>query len=296
MCGVVPKMRIRVRWLAFVAAVIAATLIPLVPPMPVPSARAQLFGISEDQEIKLGRQVEAEVEKKYGFVHDPALTQYVANIGLRLAKVSERPNLPWTYHIVRDPSVNAFAVLGGFVFVTRGLLRFVKSEDELGFVLGHETTHIAHRHAVDLAQRDMELQFGAILLTQLVFGGNLTAYQISQVARGLIDAKYSREKEFEADHYGVIFARKAGFDPTASVAFFERLGRLEKGQGGVGSAFASHPPTPDRIKAVKTELKQMGYQIAGPADTPAPPAPVSQPRKPLPSETAPAPPASYRDR
>jgi beta-barrel assembly-enhancing protease len=281
------KMRMRIRLLGLVSAVIAVTLIAVVPPLP--PAHAQLFGLSEQEEIRLGRQVEAEVEKKYGFVNDPALTQRVTTIGLRLAKVSERPNLPWTYHIVRDGNVNAFAVLGGFIFVTRGLLSVVTSDDELGFVIAHETTHIAHRHAVELAQRDMELQFGAILVTQLLFGGSLTAYQLSQIARGLIDAKYSREKEFEADHYGVIYTRKVGFDPMASLTFFERLRQLELkrgGQSGLGSAFASHPPIPDRIKAVKTELRQMGYQVPGPVDAApsASPPPAAPPAK-MPSST-----------
>lgn len=287
-------MRMRTRMLALVSVVIAVTLVAVVPPMP--PAHAQLFGLSEQEEIRLGRQVEAQVEKKYGFVNDPALTQRVTNIGLRLAKVSERPNLPWTYHIVRDGSVNAFAVLGGFVFVTRGLLRVVNADDELGFVIGHETTHIAHRHAVELAQRDMELQFGAILVTQLFFGGSLTAYQLSQIARGLIDAKYSREKEFEADHYGVIFARRAGFNPMASVTFFERLQQLEQQRGGgqsaLGSAFASHPPTAERIKAVKTELRQMGYEVPGPVDAPvsASPPPAAPPAR-TPSSAQGSPPA-----
>lgn len=114
---------------------------------------------------------------------DPAPTHHVTEIGLRLAQVSERPHLPWTYHVVRDPNVNAFAVLGGYIFVTRPLLRFVKSEDELAFVLGHETTHIAHRHAVDLVQKDMQLQFGALLITQLLFNGSFPAYAATQVAR-----------------------------------------------------------------------------------------------------------------
>jgi len=233
---------------------------------PHPSvANAQLFAVSEADEIKIGHQVEAEVAKKYGFVNDPAKTRYVREIALKLAHVSERPNLPWTYHIVQDASVNAFAAPGGFVFVTKGLLPFVKSRDELAFVLGHETTHIAHRHAVDLAQKQMEMQFGAILISQLLFGGSMTAYQLSQIASGLLGAKYSRDKEYEADHYGVIFAKKAGFDPRASVSFFERLRGLEQKQGAIGTAFASHPPTPDRIKAVRNELRQMGYRIAASA-------------------------------
>ncbi len=258
---------------------LAVTMVPLVPPMP--SAQAQLFGLSEQEEIRIGRQVEAEMAKTYGFVNDPERTRYVASIGSRLAHVSERPNLPWTYHIVDDKSVNAIAAPGGFVFVTKGLLSFVKSEDELGFVLGHETTHIAHRHAVELAERQMELQLGAVLLTQILFGGSMTAYQLSRVASAMLVASYSREKEYEADHYGVIYAKQVGFDPRASVSLFERLQGLERRQGGgLGTAFASHPPTPDRIKAVRNELRQMGYQVAGPADTPASSAPAQAPAPP----------------
>jgi beta-barrel assembly-enhancing protease len=274
---------------------LAVTMVVLIPPMP--SAQAQLFGLSEQEEIRLGRQVEAEFAKTYGFVNDPEKTRYVASVGLRLARVSERPNLPWTYHIVDDKSVNAVAAPGGYVFVTKGLMSFVKSEDELGFVLGHETTHIAHRHVVELAQRQMEVQLGAVLVTQILFGGSLTAYQLSRVAGAMMVASYSREKEYEADHYGVIFAKRAGWDPRASVSFFERLRGLEGRQGGLGSAFASHPPTTDRIKAVRIELRQMGYQVAG-EDTSGSPAPA-QPPVPQPAATpsfAPQPPSAPTSR
>ena len=277
----------RIKYLTLAAVLAFATSVPFAGR--VPAAHAQLFGMSEQQEIRIGREVESQLAIKPGFVHDPAQTKYVAHIALQLARVSERPDLPWTYHILNDSQVNALAAPGGFVFVTSGLLRFVKSDDELAFVLGHETTHIAHRHAVDLAQRQMELQLGAVLITQVLFGGNLTAYQLSQVAGALIGAQYSRDKEYEADHFGVIFARKAGFDPTASLAFFERLQALEQKQGALGSVFASHPPTPDRIKAVHDELRQMGYQVAGPIP---PASPSSDAPRPVTTGPAALPPAS----
>lgn len=278
-------MRIRTVLGAVLAVVVAAMLLSA---PQVPAAHAQLFGISEQQEIQIGREVERQLARKPGFVDDPALTQSVARIGLSLAKVSERPGLPWTYHILRDTQVNALAAPGGFIFVTQGLLRFVQSESELAFVLGHETTHVAHRHAVELAQRDMELQFGAVLLTQLVFGGSITAFQLAQIGRALLDAKYSREKEMEADHFGVIYAQRAGYDPTASLLFFERLQKQEKQQPALLHAFEDHPDTPARIAALCTELTQMGYRVAcsvppapaPPSASPAPPRPALRPSSP----------------
>jgi beta-barrel assembly-enhancing protease len=278
---------IRSRWLMPLAGIVTAAMVTALPPMP--GARAQLFGMSEQQEIALGRQVEVEVSRNPGFVDDPERTRYVSGIAIRLAKVSERPDLPWTYHIVRDASVNAFAAPGGFIFVNRGLLAFVKSGNELAFVLGHETVHVAHRHAVKLAQRNMEVQFGAILLTQLVFGGSWTAYQLSQIATSLVGAKFSRDDESEADHYGVIYAQKAGFDPTASLIFFERLQRLEKTQpSALAHAFEDHPDTPARIKALRSELESMGYRVGRLVDQPLVAA-QGPPQRSAPSSRTPAP-------
>ncbi|HEV2440747.1 MAG TPA: M48 family metalloprotease [bacterium] len=255
---------------------------------PTPAANAALFSVSEQQEIQIGREVEQQLAQKPGFVDDPGLTANLSEIGHRLAAVSERPKLPWTYHILRDSSVNAIAAPGGFIFATRGLFGFVKSQDELGFVIGHETTHVAHRHAVDLAQKDMELQFGAVILSQVLFGGSLAASVLSQIGRQMIDAKYSRDKEFEADHYGVIYARKAGFDPTQSIVFFDRLRTQEKAQPGLTRAFENHPDTPARIAAVCTELTGMGYHIT----CPVAPAPAARPTPPGPAGSSPAQPSS----
>jgi beta-barrel assembly-enhancing protease len=278
---------------SLVLAVVCACAVSFPLAGPLPAAHAQLFGISEEEEIRIGREVESQLARKPGFVHDAAESARVTKIALHLAHVSERPNLPWTYHILNDSQVNALAAPGGFIFVTSGLLRFVKSDDELAFVLGHETTHVAHRHAVDLAQKDMELQLGALLISQLLFGGNMTASQLAQLGRALINAKYSREKEAEADHFGVIFAKKAGFDPTASVAFMERLAKTETGGSGL-PWLASHPDTPSRVAALREELRQMGYQVSGPASStslspgsPTPPSPAEPPPAAPPPAAAP---------
>jgi predicted Zn-dependent protease len=283
------------RHIAIAALVVAFVITGAFPAAgPVPAAHAGLFTISEQQEIQIGREIERQLAEKPGFVTDPVLTQNLTGIGRRLAAVSERPNLPWTYHVLRDAGVNALAAPGGFIFATRGLLGFVKSQDELAFVIGHETTHVAHRHAVDLAQKDMEVQFGALLVTQVLFGGGYTAYMLSQVGRNLIDAKFSRDKEAEADHFGVIYARKAGFDPTKSIAFFDRLRTQEKSQPGLAKAFESHPDTPARIRALCVELTGMGYRIAcpvtsGTAVDPAAPAPgAATTTPPQPADPAPA--------
>jgi predicted Zn-dependent protease len=216
--------------------------------------------MTEQHEILLGQRVEAQFERYYDT--DPEANQRVAGIGLRLAAVSERPDLPWRYHIVQHPSVNAFAIPGGAILVTTGLLNVVNSDDELAFVLGHETTHIAHRHTVSLIERDAALQLGFLVLTQIVLHGNAAAYQLSQITRVLLDAKYSRDQEAEADQYGVIFAQRAGFDPTAALSFFERLQQSENGRRG--GPLANHPPTADRIKAVSSELREMGYTVDSP--------------------------------
>ncbi|HET7263568.1 MAG TPA: M48 family metalloprotease [bacterium] len=264
----------RIAIAALAAAVGAAGAFPVAGPMP--AANAALFSVSEQQEIQIGREVERQLRAKPGFVDDPGLTRNLSELGHKLAAVSERPNLPWTYHILKDTSVNAIAAPGGYVFATRGLFGFVKSQDELAFVIGHETTHVAHRHAVDLAQKDMELQFGALIVTQVLFGGGYPAYILSQIGRNMIDAKFSRDKESEADHYGVIYARKAGYDPTQSIAFFERLQAQEKTQPGLARAFEDHPETPARIGALCTELDGMGYHITCPVK----PAPAVRPGTP----------------
>ena len=113
------------------------------------TGRRQLILMSEAEEIQLGRQSDAEVRQQMGVYQDAALQRYVDRVGQRLARSSHRPNLPWTFTVVDEPAVNAFALPGGFIYLTRGILPFLRDEAELAAVLGHEIGHVDARHSAE---------------------------------------------------------------------------------------------------------------------------------------------------
>src|SRR3954453_9163422 len=138
-----------------VAPISALTLVAGLAVVPAGCARNPVTGknelslVSESQEIEMGRQSAEQVAQSIGYYEDPAVQAYVSQIGMKMAKASERPNLPWEFHVVNDASVNAFALPGGFIYVTRGLLTSINDEAELATVMGHEIGHVTHRHSVE---------------------------------------------------------------------------------------------------------------------------------------------------
>ena len=124
------------------------------------TGQRQLSFISEAQEVQLGRQAAVEAQQSIGLVQNPELQEYVSRIGLALAAKSERPELPWQFQVVDDPSPNAFALPGGFIFVTRGMLTLMTSEAELASVLGHEIGHVTARHSVNQISKQQLAQIG----------------------------------------------------------------------------------------------------------------------------------------
>ncbi len=225
----------------------------------VPVAPVSAALISTQQEIEIGRQAAAEIEGEFGIVTDPALNQYVTNVGLRVAAVSERRELPWTFKILNENEVNAISLPGGFIYVTRGMLSFLRSRDELAFVLAHEIGHVAKRHHVQIIERNF---FSSIVLS-LIFGRDATAAQIANFARFLMTRGFSREAEFEADRVGVSYAHRARFDAAAGLAFMERLRAAEgRDPSNFEVLFRTHPALADRIVRVRQQLRGLGYQVA----------------------------------
>src|SRR5205814_9316931 len=166
------------------------------------TGKRQLALMSEAQEIAAGQQNDAEVRRDMGVYEDRALQEYVSGIGMRLAAISERPNLPWHFTVVDVPAVNAFALPGGYIYITRGILPFLDDESQLAGVLGHEIGHVTARHAVEQYSKATGAQLGLILGSIFVPGGAQLG-QAAQTGLGLLFLKNSRDDEAQADRLGV---------------------------------------------------------------------------------------------
>lgn len=225
----------------------------------IPATPALAAIISTQQEIEIGREAAREIEQEFGVIDNPALNRYVSNIGLRVAAVSDRKELPWTFKILNVSEVNAISLPGGFIYITRGMLSFLRSEDELAFVLAHEVGHVSKRHHVQLIERNF---FFSIVMS-LLFGRDPTAAQVANFTRFLVTRGFSREFEFEADRLGVEYTHRADFNAAAGLTFMERL-RAAQGRdpSQFEVLFRTHPALADRIVRVRAQLRGLGYRVS----------------------------------
>jgi len=216
------------------------------------SGGPELMLLSESEEIQLGKQTDVQVRKQYGVYEDHKLNAYLSDLCQRLAKVSHRPNLPYKFEIVDASAVNAFAVPGGYVYFTRGILAHLNSEAELAGVMGHEIGHITARHSAQQYSRGQLAQFGLVVgglfLPDLVSGA-------AQMGVGMLFLRFSRDNERQADELGVAYASRAGYDANELAAFFETLERMNPGsdRSGLPGWFSTHPSPEDRVVAVRRE-------------------------------------------
>jgi beta-barrel assembly-enhancing protease len=212
---------------------------------------------SLEKEIALGKQLAQQVERQSKLVNDPVVSEYVNRVGQNLVRNSDA-KVPFTIKVLEDPTVNAFALPGGFFFVQSGLILKADTEAELAGVMAHEIAHVAARHGTRQATRGEIAQLATI---PLIFMGGAAAYGIYQAAGLLVPMSFlhfSREFEAEADYLGIQYMYKSGYDPTAFVDFFEKVETLEKRKPGtVSKLFASHPPTESRIVKSQKEIADL---------------------------------------
>jgi predicted Zn-dependent protease len=217
------------------------------------TGQRQLMLMSEQQEIQLGRDNDQEVRKQMGLYKDPEIQRYVNDVGQRLARASHRPNLPWTFAVVDSPAVNAFALPGGYIYITRGIMPFLRDEAELAAVLGHEVGHVDARHSASAYSKQQA--FGGALAVAGVFAPRTQPLQgLAGAALGVLFLKYTRENELEADRLGTGYASTAGWDPGAMPNLLTTLGRLDEASGsskGVPNWLLTHPQAADRVTLVQ---------------------------------------------
>ena len=215
------------------------------------TGKRELSFISEAQEIQMGREAAQGALKQVGEVAKPNAQALVRTMGTQIAAKSERPNLPWEFHLLDDAAVNAFAIPGGFIFVTRGLMTHLNSEAELAQVIGHEIGHVTAKHSVNAMSKQMAAQIGLV-------AGSILSDRVAQLGdflgagAGLLFLKFGRDDEIEADALGFRYALEQRYDPREAEKVFRTLARLKGEQGARVPEWAStHPDPGNRVQTAQ---------------------------------------------
>ena len=240
------------------------------------SGNKRVYGYSWQQELKIGQEADGEIINQYGLYNDDELTAYVEELGQELLEVShfnredtpsEYRNTPFTFRVLNSPVVNAFALPGGYVYVTRGLLSHLENEAQLAVVLGHEIGHVAARHA---SQRAAEQQLGQVAIIGGAIAGESLGLdggqilQLSSTTAQLMFLSYSRDDERESDRLGVEYSAMEGYEAAEGGEFFTSLKRIsEKAGNSIPSHLSSHPDPGEReqnIPEMAAEWAEKGYE------------------------------------
>lgn len=219
--------------------------------------------VSESQEIQMGQQYAQQVIRSMGVYDDKKVQDYVTRLGMTIATRSERPNLPWAFYVMDDPTVNAFALPGGSIFITRGILTHMNDEAELVGVLGHEIGHVTARHSVAQMTRQQIAQVGLGV-------GSILSSQVAQYAGiasqglGVLFLKYGRDAESQSDLLGFKYMVREGYDPHGMAAMFTTLQRVSRLEGGgdIPEWESTHPDPGNRIEATMKRLDTLSVPMS----------------------------------
>jgi predicted Zn-dependent protease len=244
---------------ALVALLVAALLVGVLPSAPARAGAAPappISGPALDREIQMGRQGAQQIEQRFKVVTDNAVTDRVARIGAVVAAQSQRPNLPYSFKVVEVPEPNAVALPGGFVYVTQGLLAFVRSDHELAAVLAHEVAHAALGHGLEMQRRANRALFITLLVAIFTRDPNLVGG--AQILGGAVMSGYTRDLEREADLMSINYLARTPYSPVGILTLLERLHRTEQLSGVPPrdeNAMADHPRTSERVQYVAEALR-----------------------------------------
>ena len=242
------------------------------------TGQAERSVMSEQAELSEGAKAHQQVLQEYGVVRDPRLQAYVNNLGQRLAKLSHRNQLQWHFTVLDSPEINAFALPGGYVYVTRGIMAYLQNEAELAGVIGHEIGHVTARHGAQRATRQQDAGLGvlaasvlgAVLESQGISGAGRLASDVSQTAAAGYVASYGRDQELQADQLGAEYLSRTAYDPRNLVNVIGALKAQEqfaadqaraagRAAPAQGSWLASHPSNDQRLQ----QITQLSSQYKG---------------------------------
>lgn len=226
------------------------------------TGKQQVNFFSEAEEIEMGRQADEEIVAQVGLYDDPELQAYVEELGQELAAKSERPSLPWSFKVLDDPAVNAFALPGGYVYVTRGIMSHLESEAELATVIGHEIGHVTARHGVNQMSKQI-LAMAGVGIAAVVAGVDEEWAGVAALGMGLLFLKHGRDDERQADELGLRYSQRVGFDLRESSQVFDLLDRVSQveGAGRLPNWLATHPDPGAR--RVRVQEKVAALEASG---------------------------------
>jgi predicted Zn-dependent protease len=221
------------------------------------TGRSQLNLVSPAQEIQMGAQAYQETLKKAKLSTDPSVNALVTRVGRRIAAATGRNDLPWEFKVIDDPrTVNAFALPGGKVAVYTGILPMTRDEVGLAAVLGHEVSHVMARHSAERLSDQLILQLGVAVLGAAVGASPQTTQAGARILVNSILLPWGRKQESEADHLGLIYMAKAGYDPHAARDLWIRMGDAAKGRTRQPEFLSTHPSEETRVRQIEGWLPE----------------------------------------
>jgi predicted Zn-dependent protease len=236
--------------LAFGAALSACETVPV-------TGRSQLLLVSPGEEVQMGAEAYKEILSKAKLSTDANANALVTRVGTRIAAASGRTDLPWEFKVIDDPkTANAFALPGGKVAVFTGMLPVARDEAGLAAVLGHEVAHVLARHSAERVSQQLAVQ-GIAQVAGASVGLNPQIVQLgSGILVEVLGRPWGRSQESEADHLGLVYMAKAGYDPRAARDLWVRMGPSSQPTSGIAAFFATHPPSETRVQQIEAWLPE----------------------------------------